>query len=280
MNTAATDYYQVLGIDRDADFRLLKRAYYRRAKECHPDLFGNDRAKEEQFKVLVQAFDVLSDPVRRREYDAHLPDPAMPGAAPVTGPDLFVEDDADAIMDSRVDDTLEELIVGNSIPRGTTLRTLMLDLERTERFCVFREALNDYGSGSFRKAHLLFGRAVAGSPCNILYRYYLAQTHARLGHTEDAVRHLQEALRLGLVRQPPLRLNRFRRQIEALQRRRGGLLIGLRSLLFGAAEPPLASEDADSMRRAVGRSMNRLNALSRARERRQLQGGSARRKTP
>ena len=59
---ANQNHYKVLGVETDCDFASIKKAYYRRVKECHPDLFGGSKSKEEEFKFLVLAFDVLSDP--------------------------------------------------------------------------------------------------------------------------------------------------------------------------------------------------------------------------
>lgn len=263
MTHAATDHYRRLGVEHHADFKALKRAYYQRAKECHPDLFGGDRAKEEEFKLLVQAFDVLSDPEQRRRYDARMAWEPVAGSAfsstvsPPAMP-LSDEDDPDAILDSRADDILEELIVGNTIARNATLRTLMLDLEITGKFCLFREAKYEYAAGHLRRAHLLFAKAVAGSPGNLLYRYFLAQTHQRLGHHDDAIRQLEKALALGRARQPPMRLNRIRRELSSLRQRQGGLLDGLKEFLLGRPAAPELMKTDEDMRRELGRAMNRL----------------------
>ena len=66
------NYYEILGIGRECGFAALKKAYYRRARECHPDRFGNAPEKVEEFKLLVEAFVTLSDPEKRRQYDASL----------------------------------------------------------------------------------------------------------------------------------------------------------------------------------------------------------------
>ncbi len=63
------DYYEVLGVTKDASADDIKKAYRKKAKECHPDLFPNDAAKEAQFKEIGEANEVLSDPEKRARYD-------------------------------------------------------------------------------------------------------------------------------------------------------------------------------------------------------------------
>ena len=72
MMAGIENYYSILGVERNSNFQELKKAYYRKAKECHPDRFNNSPQKTEEFKVLVGAFDVLSDPAKRRRYDQRL----------------------------------------------------------------------------------------------------------------------------------------------------------------------------------------------------------------
>ncbi|MBI4607683.1 MAG: J domain-containing protein [Candidatus Rokubacteria bacterium] len=63
------DYYQLLGVGTGAAEEEIKRAYRRLALQYHPDRNPGDRAAEERFKELSEAYAVLSDPVKRREYD-------------------------------------------------------------------------------------------------------------------------------------------------------------------------------------------------------------------
>jgi DnaJ-class molecular chaperone len=62
----AKDYYVILGIDPDATQDEIRAAYRRRAKACHPDSSGED---SEPFLALGEAYEVLGDPGRRRDYD-------------------------------------------------------------------------------------------------------------------------------------------------------------------------------------------------------------------
>ncbi|MDQ4149271.1 MAG: molecular chaperone DnaJ [Actinomycetota bacterium] len=63
------DYYEVLGVDRDATQEELKKAYRRLARQYHPDANPDDPQAESKFKQLGEAYAVLSDPQRRRQYD-------------------------------------------------------------------------------------------------------------------------------------------------------------------------------------------------------------------
>jgi molecular chaperone DnaJ len=66
---AKRDYYEILGLSRDADEATLKKAYRRIALENHPDRNPDDPAAEERFKEASEAYAVLSDPDKRRAYD-------------------------------------------------------------------------------------------------------------------------------------------------------------------------------------------------------------------
>jgi len=63
------DYYQVLGVDRNADLATIKKAYRRLAVENHPDRNPGDHEAEERFKEAAEAYAVLSDADKRRTYD-------------------------------------------------------------------------------------------------------------------------------------------------------------------------------------------------------------------
>lgn len=64
------DYYEVLGVDRGASGGEIKKAFRRLARELHPDVNKHDPEAEAKFKQAAEAYEVLSDPERRRTYDA------------------------------------------------------------------------------------------------------------------------------------------------------------------------------------------------------------------
>lgn len=63
------DYYEVLGVDRGADESAIKSAYRKLAKKYHPDVNPGDKEAEKKFKEATEAYSVLSDPQKRRQYD-------------------------------------------------------------------------------------------------------------------------------------------------------------------------------------------------------------------
>lgn len=69
MAESKRDYYEVLGVGRDADEATLKKAYRQIAKKYHPDMNPGDAEAEKKFKEASEAYAVLSDPDKRRQYD-------------------------------------------------------------------------------------------------------------------------------------------------------------------------------------------------------------------
>ena len=69
MAESKRDYYEVLGVDKNADEAALKKAYRVLAKKYHPDMNPNNPEAEKKFKEASEAYAVLSDPEKRRQYD-------------------------------------------------------------------------------------------------------------------------------------------------------------------------------------------------------------------
>jgi molecular chaperone DnaJ len=66
---ASKDFYKVLGVDKDADAAAIKKAYRKLAREHHPDSKPGDKVAEERFKEIAEAYDVVGDAEKRKEYD-------------------------------------------------------------------------------------------------------------------------------------------------------------------------------------------------------------------
>jgi molecular chaperone DnaJ len=64
-----SDFYEILGVRRDASADAIKKAYRKRARELHPDANPDDTAAADKFKELSRAYEVLSDPEQRARYD-------------------------------------------------------------------------------------------------------------------------------------------------------------------------------------------------------------------
>ncbi len=212
MAAGIEDYYSILGVERSSNFQELKKAYYRKAKECHPDRFNNSPRKTEEFKILVSAFDVLSDPDKRRRYDQRFFNDET--AAEAAG---GVAQEA-SIMDAVADDILEELIVGNTYPEKTSLATLLMDLAKTEVFMTFREGKNLFHEKRVRAAKPFLQNAVSLSPHNIIYRIYLARCLAVLHEYSAAKFHYRAALDIGGRRTPVQHLFRIRNELEMVRK--------------------------------------------------------------
>src|SRR5437016_6338171 len=68
---ADKDYYSILGISRTASEKEIKAAYRKLARKYHPDVNPGDKQAEARFKEINNAHDILSDPDKRKKYDAY-----------------------------------------------------------------------------------------------------------------------------------------------------------------------------------------------------------------
>ncbi|MBV8709888.1 MAG: molecular chaperone DnaJ [Acidobacteriaceae bacterium] len=90
--TSQNDYYKTLGVGRSADSEEIRKAYRKLARKYHPDLNPGDKAAEDRFKKVQEAYDILSDDNKRKVYDQygfysdHIPpNGAAPGAGGSAG---------------------------------------------------------------------------------------------------------------------------------------------------------------------------------------------------
>src|SRR5579862_6614794 len=89
------DYYKTLGVDRSADAAEIRKAYRKLARKHHHDLNPGDKAAEERFKKVQEAYDILSDTKKKQMYDQYgfysengAPGGAGPGGAGRGGPNM------------------------------------------------------------------------------------------------------------------------------------------------------------------------------------------------
>ncbi len=82
---AKRDFYEVLGLKRGAAEADIKRAYRKLARRYHPDVNPGDKAAENRFKEITEAYEVLQDPEKRRQYDLFGPDGFRATAGPPPG---------------------------------------------------------------------------------------------------------------------------------------------------------------------------------------------------
>ena len=68
---AVRDYYEVLGVPRNASEKEIRQAYRRQARKHHPDVNPGDKAAGQRFKQIQEAYDVLNDKEKRQQYDRY-----------------------------------------------------------------------------------------------------------------------------------------------------------------------------------------------------------------
>ena len=69
MPVAYKDYYEILGVQRNASDADIKKAFRKLARQYHPDVAKNKKQAEEKFKEINEAYEVLGDPAKRKKYD-------------------------------------------------------------------------------------------------------------------------------------------------------------------------------------------------------------------
>lgn len=129
------DYYEVLGVDKNADDAAIKKAYRVLAKKYHPDMNPGDKNAEQKFKEASEAYAVLSDPEKRRQYDQY-GHAAFDGAGGAGGFDFSSADFGDIFGDIFGD------LFGGGRSRGTRNNGPMKGANiRTSVHITFNEAV-------------------------------------------------------------------------------------------------------------------------------------------
>jgi molecular chaperone DnaJ len=143
------DFYEVLGVRKGAGAADIRRAYQKRARQLHPDLNPGDPVAAQRFRAVSLAFEVLSDPLRRAQYDRGDREVEAKAAAPEVG---FAGFDFSAGV--RVGAAGFRELFGGVLSPGTSSRitepTRGEDLEQATRL-TFEESLE----GASRRIHLV-----------------------------------------------------------------------------------------------------------------------------
>ena len=116
------NYYQILGVREDADYEEIKIAYRKLAVKYHPDINQGDREKEEKFKEITEAYNILSNPKLRAKYDLFLKYGAIFGE----DPSAYMED---SLFDILID-TIMKIADGLGIKFYQRRRTIPKDIKR------------------------------------------------------------------------------------------------------------------------------------------------------
>jgi tetratricopeptide (TPR) repeat protein len=133
----------------------------------------------------------------------------------------------------------------------------MIDLERTERFMLLREAKNLFFAGQIESARQQFERYLVLAPNNLIARYYVGRCHVLRRRHRQAARAFAEMIRLASRRRPPLHLPRVRRELEKLRQHHLGWWMRWRLAGLGTHLSAELSPD-EAMRRDVSRAMHHL----------------------
>jgi molecular chaperone DnaJ len=135
--TGKKDYYEVLGVDRTATEKDLKAAYRKLARKHHPDVNPGNKAAEDKFKEISEAFAVLSDPEKRAKYDRGGHDAFEPGFDPFQGATVDFQD----LGLGNLSD-LFELFGGRTGRRGGSRRAVPGESVHLEMSLPFADAIH------------------------------------------------------------------------------------------------------------------------------------------
>ncbi len=91
MATSKRDFYEILGVSRDASAEDIKKAYRRLAVKYHPDKNPGDKEAEEKFKEISEAYEILSDPQKRQQYDRFGHQAFGPGMGSAAGAGMGID---------------------------------------------------------------------------------------------------------------------------------------------------------------------------------------------
>ncbi|MEN6624757.1 MAG: DnaJ domain-containing protein [Candidatus Sumerlaeia bacterium] len=169
--TAQTNYYEILEIPSDADEREIKRAYYRLAREQHPDKAASPeelRQFEERFAQVSAAYNTLKDPAKREAYDARLKSESAQKAAAPRKPAT-----AAVLTAARTAST------GDPARRDGTQRSPQLGITPEKTLIAqkaYAKGMQLFNEGNFLKAIDFFEAAIQNNDSEANYHARLAMS--------------------------------------------------------------------------------------------------------
>lgn len=177
------NYYEILEVSRKATPQEIKKAYRRLARQYHPDLHPENPTSAERFQVIYQAYQVLSDPVQRRQYDHDQGfdgNRRQPKSAPMTAQDFYVRAVAKALA-RNYQGAIKDCN-----------QAIELNPDFVEAY-VERGA-SRYKLGNARGALQDCNQALSLNPNLAQAYYYQGRARYRLGYTQAAIEAYNQAI--------------------------------------------------------------------------------------
>jgi curved DNA-binding protein CbpA len=183
------DYYKVLRVSEHATLEEIKQSFRRLARECHPDLHPNDENAAERFRLLREAYEVLSDATRRNRYDRNRQNQSPPSQQKPSSQVYYVRGVEKILVQDYwgAISALSEAIRLNN-------RFIEAYLKRCEAYL---------GLGEDRAILEDCQRVLKYQPDNAIAYYYRGRARQRLGYTDSAIRAYTKAIRLNQDFAPP-----------------------------------------------------------------------------
>jgi len=177
------DYYKILELSREATSEEIKEAYRRLALEYHPDLHPDNPAAEERFKEICQAYEVLSDSVRRNLYDQGFDHNKTKRKKQGMSPQDFYVRAVEKALDKDYQGAVEDY-------------TQAIDLNPEFVEAYIKRGATRYKLGDAREALKDCNQALRINPDLAPAYYYQGRARYRLGYTQAAIEAYTQAIRL------------------------------------------------------------------------------------
>lgn len=175
------DYYSILHISENADIEEIKKSFRRLARDCHPDLHPNDADAAEQFRLLREAYEVLSDAVRRRNYDRRR-QKRLSFSQPTSNAQVYYV--------RGVENSLARNYRGAIAALSEAIRLHPRFIEAYLKRCEVYLAI-----GEERAALEDCQRVLRYQPDSAIAYYYQGRARQRLGYAESAIQAYSKAIR-------------------------------------------------------------------------------------